>query len=117
MYRYVSLIAVMAVLALPSAAAAQGRIGTVARGHYVCELPGKADSAAGVEQKDENLTIANSSRYETAQGGGSYLRRGDMLTMTSGPRKGDAYQVVSGTFLRKIEDGTPGRLRCVRSQR
>jgi len=113
----VSFLAALAMLALPSLAVAQGRIGTVARGGYVCELPGKASGAAGIEQPEENFTIANASRYETSEGSGTYLRRGELLTMTSGPRSGDSYQVVSPTFLRKIENGVPGRLRCVRVRR
>ena len=42
---------------------------------------------------------------------------GDMLQLTSGPRQGESYAVVSEGFLRRIEDGKPGRLRCVRSGR
>jgi hypothetical protein len=37
------------------------------------------------------------------------------LTLTSGPRQGESYAVVSEHFLRKIEGGRPGRLRCVHS--
>lgn len=117
MFRAVSTIAALAIATLPSTAWAQGRIGTVARGLYVCELPGNASGAAGIEQPQESFRIANSSRYETAEGNGTYLRRGDTLTMTSGPRKGDSYQVVTSTFLRKIENGEPGRLRCIRGGR
>ncbi len=101
-----------AVLAAP--AFAQGAIGTVERGPYVCELPGSADGRAGVEQADRALTIESSSRYSSPQGSGSYLRRGDTLTLTSGPRQGESYAVVSPGFLRLMEDGKPGRLRCVR---
>jgi len=42
------------------------------------------------------------------------LRRGDVLQLTSGPRQGESYAVIGGGFLRRIEDGQPGRLRCVR---
>jgi hypothetical protein len=108
---------VLAAASLASPAYADGQIGTIERGDYVCEMPGDAESDAGVEQSHENFTILNSSRYQTAEGSGTYLRRGDRLTMTSGPRNGDSYQVVSDTFLRKIENGRPGRLRCVRSNR
>ena len=93
---------------------AQGAIGTVERGAYVCELPGRADGRAGVEQPDRALTIESSSRYSSPQGSGTYLRRGDTLTLTSGPREGERYAVISTGFLRRIEDGKPGRLRCVR---
>jgi hypothetical protein len=108
-------IGVAALAATP--ALAQGAIGTVERGIYVCELPGDAGGRAGVVQPELSLTIQSASRYSSPQGSGTYLRRGDMLELTSGPRQGESYAVVSGSFLRRIEDGKPGRLRCVRSGR
>ena len=99
-------------LAVP--AFAQGSIGTVPRGTFACELPGDAAGQAGVAQPARDLTIESASRYSSPQGGGSYLRRGDTLTLTSGPRQGESYAVVSEGFLRLLEDGRPGRLRCVR---
>lgn len=96
-------------------AGAQGQVSTLERGSYVCELPGDAAGRAGLEQKDENFTIASASRYSAPQGSGTYLRRGDTLEMTSGPRLGDKYQIYSERFLRKMEGDTPSRLRCVRS--
>ena len=95
-------------------ALAQGAIGTVERGTYDCELPGATGSSAGVAQPDQSLTIESASRYSAPQGAGTYLRRGDTLVLTSGPRQGESYAVVSANFLRRIEDGKPGRLRCVR---
>lgn len=91
----------------------QGAIGTVARGAYVCEMPGNAAGQAGVAQADQALRIESASRYSSPAGSGTYLRRGDTLTLTSGPRQGESYAVVSTHFLRRIEDGKPGRLRCV----
>jgi len=105
-------LAMLAFTAFP--AAAQGRIGTLAHGAYICELPGDAAGHAGIEQADSNFTIASASRYNSPQGPGTYLRRGDVVEMTSGPRNGERYQLVSENFLRKLEDGRPGRLRCVR---
>ena len=96
---------------------AQGSIGTVERGAYVCELPGDAGGPAGMVQPGLALTIESASRYSSPQGAGTYLRRGDTLQLTSGPRQGESYAVVSPSFLRRIEDGKPGRLRCVRSGR
>ena|SRR5690606_28255008 len=105
-------IALAALFAAP--AFGQGAIGTVERGVYVCELPGDAAGRAGIEQPDRGFTIESASRYSSPQGGGTYLRRGDTLSFTSGPRQGESYAVMSTAFLRKIEDGRPGRLRCVR---
>jgi hypothetical protein len=100
-----------------SPAFAQGAIGTVERGRYVCELPGDAASRAGVEQPGENFVIESASRYSSAQGAGTYLRRGNTLTFTSGPRQGESFAIVSPAFMRRTENGRPGRLRGVRSGR
>lgn len=103
--------------ALLSAAAGpaigQGPIGTMKRGPYVCELPGDAAGSAGIEQSQANFTITTASRYTSAQGDGTYLRRGETLSFTSGPRAGETYRVISDGFLRFVENGKPGRLRCV----
>jgi len=96
-----------------ASASAQGPIGTLERGTYTCELPGDAGGRAGVAQPDAQLTIIGASRYDSPQGSGTYLRRGDVVMLTSGPRSGESYAVVSPAFLRRIEDGKPGKLRCV----
>jgi len=98
-------------------ALAQGAVGTIARGSYVCELPGDALGSAGVEQPAQSFTIESASRYSSPQGAGTYLRRGDTVVLTSGPRQGESYALISGGFLRRVEDGRPGRLRCVRDGR
>ena len=98
-------------------ALAQGAIGTIERGAYVCELPGDASGSAGVEQPGQGFTIESASRYSSPQGSGTYLRRGDTVQLTSGPRQGESYAVINAGFLRRIEDGRPGRLRCVRTGR
>ncbi len=102
--------------AVPSAVYAQnqGPIDTLPRGQYVCELPGSAAGQAGVAQPDASFGIENSSRYSSSKGAGTYLRRGDRLNFTSGPRSGESYAIISDGFLRRIEGGQPGRLRCIR---
>ncbi|MFB0611286.1 elongation factor P [Aurantiacibacter poecillastricola] len=104
-----------ALLATP--ALAQSEIGTVERGRYVCELPGDAGGDVGIVQDGAGFSIESASRYTSPQGGGTYLRRGNRLIMTSGPRNGDEYQIVGRRFLRKIVDGQPSRLRCIRQGR
>ncbi|MGC1270062.1 MAG: elongation factor P [Croceibacterium sp.] len=94
-----------------------GQIGTIERGRYNCELPGNVNGSVGVAQPDASFEIENASRYAAPQGGGTYLRRGDTVTFTSGARQGESYRVISPTFLRRIENGQPGRLRCIRSGR
>ena len=108
-----TLLAMLMTAGLAAPAVAQGAIGTVQRGTFACELPGDAAGQAGVAQPGRNLTIESASRYSSPQGDGSYLRRGDTLTLTSGPRQGESYAVVTEGFLRLIEGGQPGRLRCV----
>jgi hypothetical protein len=109
-----SLIVVALVAALPAAAAAQGPIGTVPRGSYVCEMPGNAAGQAGIPQPERSFKVKSSSRYATPRGGGVYLRRGDRLEITSGPLRGQTYLVIRPGFLRERQaDGKPGRLRCV----
>jgi hypothetical protein len=118
-YGYGMKLPIMILLAATAAspALAQGAIGTVERGSYVCELPGDAASRAGVEQPGENFVIESASRYSSAQGAGTYLRRGNTLTFTSGPRQGESFAVVGAGFVRRMENGQPGRLRCVRTGR
>jgi hypothetical protein len=100
--------------ATASIAVAQGPIGTAERGAYACELPGDANGAAGQAQADRNFIIETASRYSAPQGGGTYLRRGNRMEMTSGPRKGETYEIVRPGFVRLLKaDGTPSRLRCV----
>ncbi|WP_126172676.1 hypothetical protein [Altericroceibacterium xinjiangense] len=114
MKRFATLACIAAVAASP--ALADGRIGTLDRGSFTCELPGDAAGATGREQPDENFSIVSASRYQAARGGGTYLLTGQRLTMTSGPFKGATYQVESQAFLRKLDaSGRPSRLRCVRS--
>lgn len=98
--------------ALATPALAQGPIGTVERGHYHCELPAEVAGEVALEQPDESFEIAGASRYRSPQGNGTYLRRGDHVFMTSGPRNGYEYVMLSESMLRKVENGEPGRLRC-----
>jgi hypothetical protein len=107
-------LAALTFAALPALAQVHGRIGTLERGNYVCELPGDAAGRAGVEQDGESFAIASASRYTAQGGGGTYLRRGDVVEMTSGPHAGQRYQIVSERFLRKFEGEQPGRLRCIK---
>lgn len=105
---------ITALVAVP--ALAQGPIGTAQRGAYTCELPGNAAGAAGIAQPQDDFRIASASRYQSARGDGTYLRQGNTIRFTSGPRAGEAYRMESESFFRRVDaDGKPGRLRCVRS--
>jgi hypothetical protein len=115
--RFLPVAALCAAVSLAIPASAQGPIGTVQQGRYVCELPGDAAGPRGVEQEGARFRIENASRYIADSGSGTYLRRGNELEFTSGPRNGERYQVVTPAFLRKLEEGKPSRLRCVRRER
>lgn len=96
---------------------AQSPITTIQRGAYVCELPGDAAGRAGYEQPEQNFSIRSASRYSSAHGSGTYLRRGDRVVFTSGERQGETYRVISRGFLRREGEGDLARLRCVRRGR
>lgn len=115
MIRKCTILALSLVLAAP--VAAEGPIGTIERGRYVCELPSDIPGEVAQEQPEENFEIAGASRYRSPQGGGTYLRRGDRVVMSSGPRNGVEYAVISPSMVRKVENGQPGRLRCYRRGR
>lgn len=103
-------------LAATSASAVPGGpIDSLDAGAYVCELPGDATTAAGIRQPDQSFTILNANSYQAAGGRGAYLLTGDLLALTSGPKRGARYHRISNRFLRLIgPDGQDGPLRCVR---
>lgn len=110
----------LALIALVAAAplAAAGPVETANRGTYSCEMPGDADGPAGIRVPEKDFRIRSASRYKSAQGNGVYLRKGDVIRFTSGPRSGEAYLVVGDNFMRELgPDGKPGRLRCIRTGR
>ena len=62
-----------------------------------------------------DFEITNDSTYQVSDGRGTYLRTGDDVRMTSGPRKGERYTVQSEHFLRKVGgNGKDSGLRCIR---
>ena len=105
----------VAAFAIASPTLAGGRIGTLEPGTFTCELPGDAAGPAGREQPDENFATLPASRYQNAEGNGTYLLTGNRLEMTSGPKQGSAYLVESSALLKKLgPSDRPTRLRCVR---
>lgn len=92
-----------------------GPIDVLAPAAYACEMPGDATNAAGYRVDDENFAIANSTSYFTPEGRGTYLLTGDLLVLTSGPKKGNRYRRASDNLLRKLDaQGKDTALRCVR---
>lgn len=106
-----------AALCLPSPvwAAPGGDIGTLPLGHYVCELPGDALGAAGRAVPDDDFTIRIGSTYQAHGGRGTYLRTGNDVVLTGGPRKGERYRLESENFLRRVGTGGEAAMRCVAS--
>lgn len=102
-------------LAAPVLATTGGKLGTIDRGSWVCEMPGDAGSERGIAVDGADFVITPSSTYRTETGTGTYLRTGDTVTMTSGPRKGERYRVASERMLWKLAaDGSDEGMRCVK---
>lgn len=93
-----------------------GRIGTLALGHYTCELPGDASGPVGKPVSEFAFRIVNASSYKAGGIRGSYLRTGDRVVMTGGTLKGLTLHRISEGFLREVgKDGRDGEMRCVLS--
>ncbi len=108
-------LAVLTGLAGAAVAAPGGPIATLQLGDYACELPGDATGVAGIRQPSRDFAVVNASSYSSAGGRGSYLLTGDLVQMTSGPKKGERFVKLSDNFLREIDGtGAKTQLRCVR---
>lgn len=92
-----------------------GMLRTMPHGNYECALPGNAGGAAYVIVEAENFRISTASRYTSPTGAGTYILRGDDLTFTRGPKKGERFKRISDNQLRKRDaDGETGALLCTR---
>jgi hypothetical protein len=103
-----SLILAAAAAAAPATGA--GHLGTLERGLYRCETPGDAGGEAGIPREDEDFEVISSSRYKVPGGRGVYLRKGNLVTLTSGPREGAQYRLETERYLIKL--GSAEHLRC-----
>jgi hypothetical protein len=91
-----------------------GILETLPHGTYECALPGDAAGKAFEVVPAEEFQIEPASRYRTAQGSGTYILRGNDLTFTGGPKKGDRYKRVGINQLRKLDGGAETKLLCTR---
>ena len=108
-------LAALASLVVPPVQA-QGRLGLLPQGEYVCALPGDATGAAWIEQEGRAFAITGASSYRTAQGGGTYLLEGKLATFTRGPMRGTKLMLLGSGLLQEVgRDGKLGRLRCHRA--
>lgn len=93
-----------------------GMLRTMPHGTYSCALPGDAGGAAFEVDDAETFRIFTASRYENAEGAGTYILRGRELTFTRGPKKGQMFQRVGDNQLRKLKaDGSDTRMLCTRT--
>ena len=107
-----------AAFAAPALAVPGGDLGTLPQGRYACEVPDPAGVTRGTAREEEDFTIVNASSYRARGVIGSYLRTGDSVALTSGPRDGERYRLVSsGTLQRLDASGAATVLRCVRVTR
>lgn len=98
-----------------ASAADSGRLTTLERGEYTCEMPGDAATQRGVPVPEQSFKIINASAYVVNGKRGKYLRLGENVTMTSGPLKANRYLLKSDRFLRQVgRDGEFTGLRCVK---
>jgi hypothetical protein len=104
-----------AIATTPAMGVSGGKIGTLERGYYSCERPGDIATEYAEPVPEEDFEIIGASRYQTSEGRGIYLRTGDLVQMTSGPKNGTHYSLKNSKFLRRLDSsGEPDELRCVR---
>ena len=102
--------------AMSPAMAQSGRIDTLPLGHYECTLPGSANGPAWRRVADADFTILNASSYEKNGSRGIYLLRGNLLTFTTGPLRGQTMVRTGQRILRaRKADGSMDPMRCVRA--
>ena len=110
-----AVLVIAAVLASP-AESADGPLGTLPPGRYLCELPGDAAGPASRPVAGAWFDIANASSYVTEGGGGTYLLTGENVVFTRGPLRGARFERTGVKALRRTDIGGPyAKLRCVRT--
>lgn len=112
------LLCLAATAILSTGASAEGRLGTLEPGRYLCELPGDAAGLASVPLRDMWFDVVNASSYTAPGGSGTYLLTGQTLVFTRGPMQGKKFTRMGARTLR-IVDGPAelAKMRCVRSGR
>lgn len=97
---------------------AQGDLGTLPAGRYLCELPGDAAGLASRPLHDEWFDIVNASRYVSPAGDGVYLMTGKSVIFTRGPMRGARFAWNGIRTLNRTDlAGEHAKMRCVRSGR
>lgn len=97
---------------------AEGRLGTLEPGRYLCELPGDAAGPASIPLPDMWFDVVNASSYAAPGGSGTYLLTGKTLVFTRGPMKGMTFTRMGARSLKMAEGGGElAKMRCVRTGR
>ena len=91
-----------------------GMLRTMPHGIYQCALPGDAAGAAYDVVPEEQFRIRTASSYRDTNGNGTYILRGDELTFTRGPKKGQKFRRVGINQLQKLNGGELTKLLCTR---
>lgn len=100
------------------AAQAQGDLGTLPPGRYLCELPGDAAALASRPVGGHWFDVVNASRYISDGGDGTYLLTGKTVVFTRGPMRGARFEWNGMRSLRRTDlAGELAKLRCVRTGR
>ena len=95
-----------------------GDLGVLLQGRYFCEVPDPMGVTRGIPEPNVRFQVVNSSSYRDQGVIGSYLKIGDSVTLTSGPRTGERYRAVSsGTLQRLDAAGRETSARCVLQKR
>lgn len=99
-------------------ALAQGDLGTLPAGRYLCELPGDATGPASRPVAGYWFDVINASSYAAEGGNGTYLLTGQTIVFTRGPLRGARFERTGARALRRTDlAGELARLRCVRTGR
>jgi hypothetical protein len=96
-------------------APSSGVLGILQHGTYECALPGDAGSEAFRVVPAESFRIGTASSYANAAGNGIYLRRGNEVVFTRGPKKDQRFRRLGANTLQKLNpDGSLSKLICTR---
>jgi hypothetical protein len=99
-------------------AQAQGELGTLPTGHYLCELPGDAAGLGSRPVEGHWFDVVNASRYVSDGGDGTYLLTGKSVVFTRGPMRGARFEWNGMKALKRTDlAGEMAKLRCVRTGR
>ena len=111
-----SLILAVALCATP--VLAQGDLGTLPTGRYLCELPGDAAGLASRPVEGYWFDVVNASRYVSEGGDGTYLLTGKTVVFTRGPMHGARFEWNGMRALKRTDlKGDLAKMRCIRTGR